>query len=292
MLQGLIELRKVGVFASAVIKKRRYWPKYVPGDLMDDHMKEKELGATDSIRGKFDSVDYDLFMTKDSDFVMKLMSTYGSLSVPSHQKETQRYSKDPNGLTTINSFKYTVPFANHYRFRHAVDDHNNLRQSSPAIEKTWNTTRWANCVFQFILAISELNTYRAFVYFVWPPSSTTPTVMTHHEFHRKLSIALIHNEYLLNESAVETPPKRVKRSRQVFHEDMHILQSAPVHAKKYFNRKWDLSATSRYQQYTCTMKGCSKQTRFFCKCSPGVWICRECHPVHITSEIINNTEIH
>ncbi len=31
VLQGLIELRKVGVFASTVIKERKYWPNLCPG---------------------------------------------------------------------------------------------------------------------------------------------------------------------------------------------------------------------------------------------------------------------
>ena len=32
VLQGLIELKKKGVYAHALIKKRQYWPKHVPGD--------------------------------------------------------------------------------------------------------------------------------------------------------------------------------------------------------------------------------------------------------------------
>ena len=39
VLQALLELRKIGVFASAVIKKRRYWPKHYPGDEIDRYMK-------------------------------------------------------------------------------------------------------------------------------------------------------------------------------------------------------------------------------------------------------------
>ena len=43
VLEGIIALKKLGVFAHAVIKKRRYWPKYIPGDEIDAHMKEKKL---------------------------------------------------------------------------------------------------------------------------------------------------------------------------------------------------------------------------------------------------------
>jgi hypothetical protein len=36
VLQGLVELKTIGVFASALNKKWRYWPKYVPGEQIDD----------------------------------------------------------------------------------------------------------------------------------------------------------------------------------------------------------------------------------------------------------------
>jgi hypothetical protein len=79
VLQGLIELKKIGVFASAVIKKRKYWPKYVPGDEVAIHMFDKEVGECDSLKGTLDGVAYDIFCLKHVDYVMKLMSTYGSL---------------------------------------------------------------------------------------------------------------------------------------------------------------------------------------------------------------------
>ena len=67
VLQGLIELRKVGVFGSALIKKRRYWPKHVPGAEIDDHFKDKEIGERDSLQGTLDGVSYDLFGMKEPD---------------------------------------------------------------------------------------------------------------------------------------------------------------------------------------------------------------------------------
>ena len=32
VLKGIAELKKKGVFAAALIKKRRYWPKFIDGD--------------------------------------------------------------------------------------------------------------------------------------------------------------------------------------------------------------------------------------------------------------------
>ena len=37
VLKGLIQLRKKGFFAFAVIKSRIYWPSMVPGKDMDNH---------------------------------------------------------------------------------------------------------------------------------------------------------------------------------------------------------------------------------------------------------------
>ena len=47
VLQGLVELRKVGVYASAVIKKRRYWPRHIDGAAIDAHMASKAVGESD-----------------------------------------------------------------------------------------------------------------------------------------------------------------------------------------------------------------------------------------------------
>ena len=46
VLKGLIQLRKKGMFACAVIKKRRYWP-----FMMEDNFGRLEGGETDAIQG-------------------------------------------------------------------------------------------------------------------------------------------------------------------------------------------------------------------------------------------------
>ena len=64
-----------------------------------------------------------------------------------------------NGENVVKKFKYKLPFDWHFRYRHAVDDHNNLRHSLPSIEDTWVTYRWEFQVFYFISAISEVNAF-------------------------------------------------------------------------------------------------------------------------------------
>ena len=42
--QGITELEAKGVYEAALVKKWCYWPKGVPGDLVDTHFEDKEVG--------------------------------------------------------------------------------------------------------------------------------------------------------------------------------------------------------------------------------------------------------
>ena len=64
VLKSLIELKKKGLFACALIKKRRYWPTLVPGDAIDAHFSNKDVGDFDSIQGEFDNTTYFLWAMK------------------------------------------------------------------------------------------------------------------------------------------------------------------------------------------------------------------------------------
>ena len=87
VLKGIVELHKKGVFASALIKKRRYWPKYIHGDEVTEHFNDKEVGDANSWGGKLEDVPFHVFAMKEPDYVMSLMSTYG-MNVRDGYKET------------------------------------------------------------------------------------------------------------------------------------------------------------------------------------------------------------
>ena len=67
----------------------------------------------------------------------------------------------------VKKFKYKLPFDWHFCSHLAVEDHNNLRNALPSIEDTWATDRWECWLFDFILAISELNAFFIIHYFVY-----------------------------------------------------------------------------------------------------------------------------
>ena len=167
VMKGIVELYKRGVYAGAVIKKRRYWPKHVPGDAIDAYMNSKNIGDTASLTGNLDGVDYTIFAMKEPDYTSKIMANYGNLHSDDRWEERSRRETMEDGSIVKKYFKYILPFQNHFTWRHCVDDHNNHRHQVPSIEGTWKTITWENRVFAFILAISEVNCWLAVRYFVW-----------------------------------------------------------------------------------------------------------------------------
>ena len=192
VLSALVQLKKIGVSAHAVIKKRRYWPKFIPGEAIENHFKDKQIGAVDCLSGELENEPINVFVMKEPEYTMKLMATYGSLTHYPHEKIQNRNVADKSY-----QFRYTKPFSDHFKYRHLVDDHNNLRHSSPSFEDTWVTHRWPNRVFAFLLAVTEVNLYLWLRFKVWCKSNKgAPTL---HQFRKQLAFSLIDNKYIMRD---------------------------------------------------------------------------------------------
>ena len=46
---GIVSISMKGVYAGALVKKRWYWPKRLPGDLIDWNFADKEVGGVDML---------------------------------------------------------------------------------------------------------------------------------------------------------------------------------------------------------------------------------------------------
>ena len=203
-------------------------------------------------------------------YCMKLMAmaTYGSLTCHCGKKENVR---KVNGETI--QFKYTKLFSDHFRYRHAVDDHNNLRHSSHSPEDTWVTARWVNRVFSFLLAVTEVNLYLYLRYMIWR-NKADEDIPTLHRFRKKLAFALIDDRWIVTDEEESRVVSARRRSK-------HQLRTCPCHARAFVSGKWDLTSKSKYQQHICKTKKCKTPTRTYCTCHPGVWMCKDCFPKHI-----------
>ncbi len=63
------------------MKKRSHWPKGVPGDHIDGHLKEAPLGYCETLVQQFDDVRFLVHCCRDKDWVSKIMSTHGMLDI-------------------------------------------------------------------------------------------------------------------------------------------------------------------------------------------------------------------
>ena len=80
VLKAIIDLKKKGVFAAALIKKQCYWPKYIPGDAIITHFWDMEIGASEALQGELDNVKFHIVGMKEHDYGMMIMTTYGTLA--------------------------------------------------------------------------------------------------------------------------------------------------------------------------------------------------------------------
>ena len=130
-----------------------------------------------------DNFPFHLYAMKEPDYVMMLMTTYGTLE--RHGEEKQR---NVDGCQV--TFAYPEVVKNHYTYHHAVDDHNSRRQYQISIERTWETRYWPNRVFAFLLAVTEVNVYLAMTNIYGEPA------MKQIQFRQKLAQELMDNTYL------------------------------------------------------------------------------------------------
>ena len=217
-----------------------------------------------------------MWCMKEPDYVMRIMATGGSLLA---DDETCKLAHRGVGDSRV-SFRYPRPYDWHFRYRHAVDDHNNLRHTLPSLEDTWVTQDWPVRVFTFLLAVTEVNTYLVLSSFVFVAGATT-LLPTYHEFRRRLAWEFIDNEFL--------PPDYREDSGSdagpVCLDNKHCIATAPPHASEYRCRQWFCNAAQKYQQYTCKRPGCKKVVRTYCPCNPGYWLCAN----HIVEHAIDCT---
>ena len=98
----------------------------------------KQVGDVDAWPGKLDGIKFYAQCLKEPDYIMSLMSTYGTLE---RSGDTKKRTYEENGAIEWKEFKYPEVVLNHFQFCNAVDASNSSRMSPIAIEETWKTTR-------------------------------------------------------------------------------------------------------------------------------------------------------
>jgi hypothetical protein len=99
---------------------------------MEDCFHDKEVGDVDAVGGILDGVKYIIWgMKEPTNYIMSMMATGGALLSDMTCKTATRGF---DGIVV--TFQYPLSYDWHFRYRFAVDDHNNLRYSAPSLEGT------------------------------------------------------------------------------------------------------------------------------------------------------------
>jgi hypothetical protein len=265
-LKALIELEKRGIYATSVIKKRKYWPKHIDGAQMDTQVDQTPVGTSRCLRGKMDGQPFALVTLKDTKHNLKLATTCGSMErVPEIKRR-----RDPITNQRL-EFSYPDVIATYYKARHAVDDNNNLRQGNLGFEEGFSVNSWFLRQFIALTAISEVNALNYYNYVKKLDNKDTFAPLSLVQFRRNLAEALINNHYLPRDEPEEHIPRKLRSSKLPGHE----LVKAPTNTGKWRGHGWT-EVKTRHLKRTCSGKGCSSEIRTYCTCNPLQFWCSAC----------------
>ncbi len=173
VLKGIVELRKQGFFAGALIKKHQYWSLLVPGNAMD---------YTSTIRKLVKMMQFlKCLMRKNITFgawkslimwwrLWQLEVLWFLMKVANKLQEGGLMEVGSQSKPIFNTQNLLIGI---FCYRHIVDDYNKLWHSSPALEETWLTQCWAIHAYSFLLAITKVNLFLIMQLFMWKMTRKT-----------------------------------------------------------------------------------------------------------------------
>ena len=112
----------------ALIKKHRYSPKTIKGDDVNTKFADREVGTVDAWPGQLDGVKFHVSYMKEPDYVMILMTTYGTTEL---MGDARPHAYKIHGVKRMKTILYPEVVYNHFQFRDTVDDNNGIHMTPP-----------------------------------------------------------------------------------------------------------------------------------------------------------------
>ena len=100
---------------------RRYWPKGVHEYDINKYFRWKNIVDVGCLINEWDETEFNVFILKNTDYNIMVLSNFSDLTVTEGQKEKIRMD---NG--EVIRFNYPKIVMDHYRYRRAVENHNAL----------------------------------------------------------------------------------------------------------------------------------------------------------------------
>jgi hypothetical protein len=264
-------LLEKGVYSTAVIKKKRYWPAGVPGDAIKDDMHGEPIGKQKVYNGK-DGTDCEglwLGAMADSKHTSIMCNSWATT------QEMGRMKKRRVGLG-LEEFHYAEYQHFYYMGRNAVDAHNQNRQGFLSIEDIAGTKNWAKRMFFFLLGVVEVNALLGFNHFV--REKTGSDKVSKATFRRNLAEKLIHNPDIMYDDWYNDSDNDCQAQYDVRSRSIHKLTKLRPYRGRFKNGSFP-AIKSQYPKYNCHI--CSRPIRTYCSCDRSTMVCANCHHVHI-----------
>ena len=93
---------------------------------------------------------------KETDYLMLMMTTYGTLYHLEGSDTQQRY-KEVGGECVTKRFNYSEVFGNHFNYRYQIYNNSNRRHYPISVERNWATNYWPDRCHALLLALAEVN---------------------------------------------------------------------------------------------------------------------------------------
>ena len=116
--KGITALLEVGLYATALIKKQKCWPKGVPGYDIDEYLSDKDVTHLDMLEARTEEGPegkaFKIFCFKEPEYVMKIVATWMTLEELDGADTRREYKgRDVESLARL--FKYRQPFGLHFQ---------------------------------------------------------------------------------------------------------------------------------------------------------------------------------
>ncbi len=140
-----------------------------------------------------------------------------------------------------------------------------------ALEETWKTMRWPCSVFQFLIALTEVNMHRAAARIC----KTVREDISQQEFCKALAKELIHNKYLSQDEQQQYSLWSINPQNRG-HQYMSLPSFHTISKDGVLTR-----CKTEWIQRTCV---CGQRARRYCLCTPQVFRCVDCYITHVLSD--------
>lgn len=276
---GMEQLHQRKIHCIFTVKKKRYWPKDVPGAELQ--AKTAALTTSGDCISRPGAIKYAdgrpplrFFVSGLKDYHNFLLVSNAS-SIKRLEATTTRKFVGDNGEPQSSTYHRPDVYNEFFTARHAVDDSNHLRQGTNGIEDTWLTKHWTRRDFGFLLGVAEANAFCAYVHFGQNPDDLDDAPCSHFQFRRLMVRQLL-------EWCWDRPMERIDFAPSVQHSKRSLPHGQHWNADE---ETWvNDDHTTRYPQRVC--RSCSEQghrgvrTRFYCVCRPDHPLCADCWAAH------------